>query len=407
MKEITLFVLLCCGIVVFGKQCCPDGVIISPRGKCGTEPMVSMNCSNGRLLLKDIILNGNKVSTQDTPDFVFAEDPDEYCLGAMYKNGTDSSSGIISIALVCFEPSLKANDIETSGILTLISVVFLLATFAVYTYFPNLRDLQGLCYMSMSISMALGFLSLGVLQLNTGFRQDLCTLTGFVVYTWMIATFFWMNVICINVCRSVLNASRLAKSDRKQFLWYSCYAWGGTLALLFVAIITTFVDGDHWKPGFGESSCWFNGRTETWIFFYGPIACLIAFNIGLFLLSFVHLWLQTIKYEVNKLNNLKYKFLLSLKLFLVMGISWIFEIASFAHGKSHIIWKIMDIFNCLQGVIIFLLLVVLRKKVIQNLTNENCCVFLTRRLSDKLSPHDDSDDQQNILGDETVEVRLN
>lgn len=67
----------------------------------------------------------------------------------------------------------------------------------------------------------------------------------------------------------------------------------------------------------------------------------------------------------------------------------------------------MDIFNCLQGVIIFLLLVVLRKKVIQNLANENCCVFLTRRLSDKLSPHDDSDDQQNILGDETVEVRLN
>lgn len=66
----------------------------------------------------------------------------------------------------------------------------------------------------------------------------------------------------------------------------------------------------------------------------------------------------------------------------------------------------MDIFNGLQGVIIFVLLVVLRKRAIQGLIDEGCCLFVARPLSNKLNPNDDSDDQH-ILADETVEVRLN
>lgn len=66
----------------------------------------------------------------------------------------------------------------------------------------------------------------------------------------------------------------------------------------------------------------------------------------------------------------------------------------------------MDIFNCLQGVVIFLILVVFRKRAMQGLASENCCLFITRPIAEKLSPHDDSDDQQ-ILSDDTVEVRLN
>lgn len=66
----------------------------------------------------------------------------------------------------------------------------------------------------------------------------------------------------------------------------------------------------------------------------------------------------------------------------------------------------MDIFNCLQGVVIFLILVVFRKRAMQGLADENCCLVFTRPLAKKLSPHDDADSQQ-ILADETMEVRLN
>lgn len=103
------------------------------------------------------------------------------------------------------------------------------------------------------------------------------------------------------------DAAYLQKTEKKQYFAYSCYAWGFTMLFLIVALITNFAEGDHWKPGFGEGNCWFNGRTETWIFFYGPIAVLVTSNVILFVLSSYNLWQQTKKYEVNKLNNLKHR----------------------------------------------------------------------------------------------------
>ncbi|XP_023940357.2 probable G-protein coupled receptor Mth-like 3 [Bicyclus anynana] len=406
-KECLMLLLMISGLASSASPCCPNNEIIRPRGYCrdNSTDRINLNCKIGHMLLKDIILDGNKVSTQDSPKFIFVEDPDLFCIGQMYRNASDLSLGLIPVAVTCFEEIPKSN-IETGGILTLVSVVFLLLTFAVYMYLPQMRDLQGVCYMCMCASMALGFLSLGILQLSPGFRGQICAITGFLVYFWMIATFSWMNVISINMYRTVEDASYLKKTERKQHLIYNCYAWGFAIFFLFVSLITDLVEGEHYKPGIGDNSCWFNGRTETWIFFYGPIAVLITANILLFVLSSLKLWRSTRKYEVNKLNNLKHKFLTSLKLFLVMGISWVFEIASFAHGESHVIWRIMDIFNCLQGVVIFLILVVFRRRAIRGLASENCCLFITRPWAEKLSPDDDADDEE-ILADDTVEVRLN
>ncbi|KAI8425073.1 hypothetical protein MSG28_006938 [Choristoneura fumiferana] len=63
----------------------------------------------------------------------------------------------------------------------------------------------------------------------------------------------------------------------------------------------------------------------------------------------------------------------------------------------------MDIFNCLQGFVIFLILVVLRRRAIQGLVQENCCLPMMRPLASKLSPLDDSDDQH-ILADDHMEI---
>lgn len=99
----------------------------------------------------------------------------------------------------------------------------------------------------------------------------------------------------------------MKKTEKKQFFLYNCYAWGGSIFFLIVALSANFAEGNHYKPGIGDGYCWFSGRTETWIFFYGPIAILIASNVFLFLLSSFNLWTHTKKYEVNKLNNLKYR----------------------------------------------------------------------------------------------------
>ncbi|XP_041969756.1 probable G-protein coupled receptor Mth-like 3 [Aricia agestis] len=408
MKRALLVLVLSCGVALSDNiPCCPGGELIKIRGYCDDGVKVNLNCTDGLLVLRDVVLTGYKVSTLDTPKYVFVEDPKLYCLGDMYRNFSNPSLGTTKVALVCFEKvARESNDIETGGVMALVSVIFFILTFGVYMYLPQLRDLQGWCYMSLCVCMALGFFFLGLLQLNPGFINELCTVTGFFIYFWMMATFFWMNVISINVYRTVQDSTYLKKTEKKQFLLYSCYAWGGSIFFLAVTLITNFVEGEHYKPGIGSAACWFSGAAETWIYFYGPVAVLIASNIALFVFSSLQLWKQSKKYEVNTLNILKQKFLTSLKLFLVMGISWTFEIASFAHGGQHIIWKIMDTFNCLQGVVIFVILVLLRKRAMRGLAEENCCLFVTRPIADKLSPHDDSDDQE-ILADDTTEIRLN
>lgn len=49
-----------------------------------------------------------------------------------------------------------------------------------------------------------------------------------------------------------------------------------------------------------------------------------------------------------------------LKLVLVMGVTWIFDVISWIHGiwygDPHYIWMITDLINALQGVLIFLVI---------------------------------------------------
>ncbi|GBP03931.1 hypothetical protein EVAR_74731_1 [Eumeta japonica] len=104
----------------------------------------------------------------------------------MYRNETDQGLGIMPAAVVCFQPpsgnsaSAQAGNLKVTGILLLVSVVFLVLTLIVYTALPKLRDLQGLCYMNMCVSMAIGLLSLSILQFTPGYiGQNMCAFTAF------------------------------------------------------------------------------------------------------------------------------------------------------------------------------------------------------------------------------------
>ncbi|KAJ3647428.1 hypothetical protein Zmor_019307 [Zophobas morio] len=60
-----------------------------------------------------------------------------------------------------------------------------------------------------------------------------------------------------------------------------------------------------------------------------------------------------------------------------MGISWIFELLSAAFQEVdpvlQTIWYVTDGLNTLQGILIFLILVVLRKRVIRGLADRSLC----------------------------------
>lgn len=77
-QETSLLLLLLCGGVLSLNQCCPPGQIVRRGGYCGTSLFrISLNCSFGHMLLKHVIVSGTKLSTEDSPDLVTAEDPSQ------------------------------------------------------------------------------------------------------------------------------------------------------------------------------------------------------------------------------------------------------------------------------------------------------------------------------------------
>lgn len=75
---------------------------------------------------------------------------------------------------------------------------------------------------------------------------------------------------------------------------------------------------------------YFAGAAQTWAYFYGPVGILLTLNMIYLGLTSWRLWHRYRDYTGSKLRVLRFKCMLYIKLVLVMGITWIFELMSFA-----------------------------------------------------------------------------
>lgn len=77
------------------------------------------------------------------------------------------------------------------------------------------------------------------------------------------------------------------------------------------------------------------------------------------------------------LSNLR-RCILYLKLFLLGGFTWIFEVLSYTfndHAPSAWIWMIVDFLNCLHGVLIFFVLILLRQRIRKELAGKTILFY--------------------------------
>ncbi|KAJ8966163.1 hypothetical protein NQ317_014128 [Molorchus minor] len=210
-----------------------------------------------------------------------------------------------------------------------------------------------------------------------------------------IASFFWMNVMCIDMWLAFSGIRGFAgqrNAEKKRFLLYCLYACGmPTLHVLLVLMLNHL--GDETKtyyPGIGKKKM-FSGRIiiqrmisidgiPSLLYFYGPMAVLIAVNVVLFVLTAVKI--QKVKKETSMLKHSdnkrhsyeddKQKFNLYLKLMFAMGVNWSMEVISWAFiwkmgtQVPTYIWYLTDFCNALYGVFIFFIFV-FKKKIWRNL----------------------------------------
>ncbi|XP_074096579.1 G-protein coupled receptor Mth2-like isoform X2 [Cotesia typhae] len=343
------------------------------------------------------------------PDHQVARQHDEYCLEMIFGNKflEDGLYPIICASkhiiasknypVRAHDPVLPDDPLSSRILITTISetisCTFLLLTFLVYLSLPSLQNIHGITLMCYIGSLFLAFTSHTTIIFLTIYDNKtpnyylvdspVCKSLGYIMTASFLAAFSWLNVMCFNIWwtfrgyNGVVYINRESLGRRKRFLLYSCYAWGlPLLSSLFIFMLDSkkFIP-DGWLPHLGETTCWIgsqNNNTAKVVFFYGPLSILLTINIIFFILTLRNY--NRVKTSISKFSSFtsdqldkatRIKVRLTLKLFIVMGITWIFEVIGFFTETyipdldwNVIVFIVFDIMNCLHGMFIFILFVV-------------------------------------------------
>ncbi|KAL4142489.1 hypothetical protein QTP88_004935 [Uroleucon formosanum] len=347
--------------------------------------------------------------------------PDKFCLDSFSKFNFQTLPVICSPELMESE-AIGGNMFYTIGMI--LSLPFLFSTFLVYALIRDLRNLHGKSLMCHVATLLVAYTSLITVQFVTdSINEEWCVFLAYVVQFFFLASFFWLNVMCFDLWWTFSGfrplRGNIQEHEAKKFLIYSIYAWGSTALMTAITYgMEEYLPDDSLRPEFGVKSCWFSSFTATLLYFYGPIGILLFSN----LLMFIHTAIMIVKHmndarvlsgseSQKNVDHEKQRFMLYLKLFIVMGVNWLAEIISWASGSngSELLWYVTDIGNSLQGVLIFLIFVC--KKRVLNLLNKKFCpgfqLFKTSTASTRTTNSTTSGTSSNTKNKDAVEMSTN
>ncbi|XP_048478441.1 G-protein coupled receptor Mth [Plutella xylostella] len=315
-------------------------------------------------------------SPEDVPPWTLRT-PDKYCVDTFVLEEEDGVSSRLD-ALVCFSTDAEdPHNYLLSAACMLISCVFILATLAVYAWLPELRNLYGKVLMAYLSCLLLAFLLLGSMQVLVyvdNINTNMCLVLTFFIYFSMLSAFFWLNVMCFDIYWTFSGKRGLSLeklSNRGRFLAYSTYAFGvpSVLTALLIGLEFSGMPVHPLMPALRHHGCFIHGNRKL-LYLYGPILLLSLANIAFFTLTTIRI--AGINRQTSVLQNKesathdhqrkdKQRLLLYVKLFSVMGVSWILEVFSALYPEAQLFWQFTDSYNALIGVSIFVVFVCKRK----------------------------------------------
>ncbi|XP_065345954.1 G-protein coupled receptor Mth2-like [Cloeon dipterum] len=272
-------------------------------------------------------------------------------------------------AYTCFPPKVIVIDRKFTiyPLFFVISAVFLLLTLIAFFLKPDHLTIHERSVVCQSGSLLMAFIGLTINNtIGDTIHITTCFITAYVTYYFLLANFFWLNVMCIDIY--ITFRGLVKKVDERAFLKFSVYAW---CAPLIISTITVVLDRttkhESLSPGIGKSTCWFSNDWSKLLYFSGPVVILLLVNGYLFAVTALRVWRvkrdlgRMMHSQDSKVHGRKAKqqetekdrFKLFIKLFLLMGCTWFMEIISWAVGGPPEVWYLPDAINGLRGVFIF------------------------------------------------------
>ncbi|KAL0109423.1 hypothetical protein PUN28_014472 [Cardiocondyla obscurior] len=262
-------------------------------------------------------------------------------------------------------PAVKATDIRFTlyPICFIISAVFLAATLAAGWLLPASHHvLHWRCQTYHVACLMMGDILMAIIQLaGDSLHGASCKALAIMAHFFFLAAFFWLNTMCFNIWwtfRDLRPVSLEKGQETLRLRVYACYAWGGPFLVAGLAALLDHLPPQpqytFLRPRFGEKMCWFYGDMEILAYFFGPIGVLLAINLMFFAVTARELTCGLWKGEFVKSTTERATLgRICMKLVIVMGITWVADVVSWAVGGPQYIWYFTDLINAFQGVLIF------------------------------------------------------
>ena len=244
-----------------------------------------------------------------------------------------------------------------------LSIIALVIHFIVYVILPSLRNLPGKNLMCLVFSL---FWAQLLFLVGAGRTEvpTLCTIIAVLTHFFFLCAFCWMSVMAFDIRRTFTtkSAHHGLSGSSKLFIKYSLYAWLTPSVIVLIGIILDVSTvSDQYRPGYGNGVCWITSRMALLLLFALPLAALLIADIVFYVMTVVSI------YKVSKVTEMvqqnqsdKTRFLLYVKLSLIMGLTWIFGFIA-ASTDGSFLWYVFIILNTLQGLFICLAFVFTQK----------------------------------------------
>ncbi|XP_072261024.1 adhesion G protein-coupled receptor L3 isoform X5 [Pyxicephalus adspersus] len=236
----------------------------------------------------------------------------------------------------------------------LLSLVCLLMCIFTFCFFRGLQSDRNTIHKNLCISLFVAEL-LFLIGINRTDQPIACAVFAALLHFFFLAAFTWMFLEGVQLYIMLVEVFESENSKRKYF-----YLMGYGMPALIVSV-SAAVD---YKSYGTDKVCWLRHDTYFIWSFIGPATLIIMLNViflGIALFKMFH-HTAILKPDTGCLDNIKSWVIGAIALLCLLGLTWAFGLM-YINESTIIMAYLFTIFNCLQGMFIFIFHCVLQKKV--------------------------------------------
>ena len=196
----------------------------------------------------------------------------------------------------------------------LISCIFLVITFIVYIYVPELNNLHGKIVISNVLAIFLLTVYLLIVYDFTDVLPSfICKVFGYSGYFLTMSMFSWMTIMSFDLCWTFMRAKVPRRGSASvKFIIYSAIAWGSSGAFTISIILADLMMEDQRgsmmgffsKPNVGMTKCFVEEDAQG-LYLHLPIMILMMFNSMFFIITTSTLYMS--KLTTHQARNARQK----------------------------------------------------------------------------------------------------